>query len=56
MERSDDAPVLCAQCSQPIPEWYLKISAGFGVKTAMSLKEIVDANRERRCVSPLCIS
>lgn len=21
-------PVLCAQCGQPIPEWYVKISAG----------------------------
>ena len=25
---SDDQPVYCAQCGQPIPEWYLKISAG----------------------------
>jgi hypothetical protein len=24
----DQQPVLCAQCGEPIPEWYLKISAG----------------------------
>jgi hypothetical protein len=25
---TDGEPAVCAQCGEPIPEWYLKISAG----------------------------